>query len=122
MTRYDGIRSELKKLAIQLLGYGSSCVFGTVVRQKLNDVNDRWKNLCEKLGMTYKDAEETLFLLKLLEEMLDQLTSWLNGVNERLKQVKLDSCSPDEIKRFIMDTEVNADFLLNDVFCFDFFR
>lgn len=107
MSRYDTVRGELKKIAIHILGYGSSYVFGNVVRQQLNDVNDRWKDLCEKLGMTYKDAEETLFLLKLLEEMLGQLTSWLNDVNKKLKQVQLDTCSPDEMQRFIMDTEVS---------------
>ena len=107
MKRYNDVRNELKDLAISILSHGPSCSFGIVVQKKLNEVNARWRQLCDKLGMTFKDAEETLFLLKLLQEMLGQLNKWLNSVHEKIKGVELDTCSFDGMKRSIKNIDVS---------------
>lgn len=108
MKRYDTIRNELKSMAVEVLSHGASATYGDHVREELNAVNYRWRILCDKLGMTYKIAEETLFLLKLLEEMLKQLTSWLNNARGRLKQVRLESCSVNEMALAVQNLEVRT--------------
>jgi hypothetical protein len=107
MKRYNNVRNELKDLAISILSHGPSCSFGMIVQEKLNQVNTRWKHLCDKLGLTFKEAEETLFLLKLLQEMLGQLNRWLNNVHEKIKGVELNTCSFDAMKRSIKNIDVS---------------
>ena len=106
MKKYDTIRNELKDLAVSILSHGPSCVYAQTVQQRLDQVNQRWKEICERLGMTYKDAEETLFLLSVLREMLRQLNKWLNSVQEQLKRVELNSCSFDQMKQYVTNLEV----------------
>ena len=108
MKKYNKIRSELKDLAITIFSHGTSCAYAVKVEERLNDINNKWKALCEKLGMTYKDAEETLFLLKILQEMLTRLNKWLNFVHENMKRVELDSCCLDEMMQYIKNIEVGS--------------
>lgn len=112
MKRYNDVRNELKNLAISILSHGPSCNFGIIVQEKLNEVNARWKQLCDKLGMTWQDAEETLFLLKLLQEMLGQLNRWLNTVHEKIKGVELDTCSFDDMNRSIKNIDVSQSIIM----------
>uniref|UniRef100_A0A7M5XE85 Uncharacterized protein n=2 Tax=Clytia hemisphaerica TaxID=252671 RepID=A0A7M5XE85_9CNID len=106
MKTYDSIRNELKDHAVSILSHGPSCVYAQTVQQRLDQVNHRWKEICERLGMTYKDADETLFLLSVLREMLRQLNKWLNSVQEQLKRVELNSCSFDQMKQYVTNLEV----------------
>lgn len=106
MKKYNTIRSDLKDLAITIFTYGTSCVYAKQVETKLSKINNQWKAICDKLGMTYKDAEETLFLLKVLQEMLTRLNTWLNHVHENIKKVALDSCCPDEMVQYVRNIEV----------------
>merc|ERR1712072_1648661 len=72
---------------------GSTCTFAKDIQDKFIHINKRWKHLYQKLEMVDKKVEETVFMLQLLEEMLKQLTTWLNRVVGKLKEVDLDSCS-----------------------------
>lgn len=107
MKKYNNIRNELKDLAVTIFGHGgTTCVYAVKVELKLNEINNKWKTLCDRLGMTYKDAEETLFLLKILQEMLTRLNKWLNFVHDNIKRVELDSCCLDEMMQYIKNIEV----------------
>ena len=46
-------------------------------------------------------------MLQLLEEMLKQLTTWLNHVMTTLKEVDLDSCSLEYMEDALRDVEVS---------------
>ena len=107
MQKYNSIRNEMKDLAITIFSHGgTTSVYAVKVEGKLNEINNKWKALCDRLGMTYKDAEETLFLLKILQEMLTRLNKWLNFVHENIKRVELDSCCLDEMMQYIKNIEV----------------
>ena len=71
-----------------------------------DDVNTRWMTLCRKLGIAFKDAEETVFLLKLLEAVLTQLNKWLYRVHQQQRAVKRDSCNVHEMQHALDNIEV----------------
>merc|ERR1712176_279696 len=93
LERYEQTFTDLRCTAVQILTYGSTCTFAKDIQDKFIHINKRWKHLYHKLEMVDKKVEETVFMLQLLEEMLKQLTTWLNRVVGKLKEVDLDSCS-----------------------------
>ena len=70
-------------------------------------MKERWKGICSQLGISCLQAEETLFLLKLFEEMLKHINTWLNGISKRLKMINLKSSEENEIKIYLKDLKVN---------------
>jgi hypothetical protein len=105
LERYEKTFSELRSTAVQILTYGSTCTFAKDIQDKFICINKRWKQLYHKLEMSDKNVEETVFMVHLLEEMLKQLTTWLNRVMGRLKDVDLDSCSLEYMEEALDDIQ-----------------
>ena len=82
-------------------------------------MKERWKDICSQIGIPSQQAEETLFLLKLFEEMLKHINSWLNGISKRLKMINLKSSEENEIKIYLKDLKVNY-IVICFVFCIKF--
>ena len=82
-------------------------------------MKERWKDICSQIGIPFQQAEETLFLLKLFEEMLKHINSWLNGISKRLKMINLKSSEENEIKIYLKDLKVNY-IVICFVFCIQF--
>ena len=107
MKRYGLMFSALRYTAVQILTYGCTCTFSKDIQDKFIRINERWKQLYHKLEIKDRMVEETVFMLQLLEEMLKQLTTWLNRVAGRLKNIDLDSCSLKYMEEALDDIQVN---------------
>ena len=114
MLRYEKVREQLKLIAVKVISHAPACGFSEDIRCFILELDDRWQSLCEKLGLTYQRVEETLFLLKLLEEMLNLLEKWLQNVSKRVEQIKLYTCSVDSMHIYIQNLQVNLSF---DEYC-----
>lgn len=119
IVKYSNELEELQQLAIKIGSYGSTCKFSYDIISKFGCMKERWKDICSQIGIPSQQAEETLFLLKLFEEMLKHINSWLNGISKRLKMINLKSSEENEIKIYLKDLKVNY-IVICFVFCIQF--
>jgi len=103
---YATLREDLKKLAVNILSYGSTCSFAHDIKDKFQTMKTRWKCICESLGISYEQAEETIFLLQLFEQLLKQLNNWLNTICHKLKHMNLTSTNLAEMEHTIRDLKI----------------
>ena len=81
---HEGTRSTMNECAYYVISKASGTPYAGAVAEKQKHLNDRWRALCQQLGITYKKAEETRYGLKLLEIQLKQLNTWMAEVESRL--------------------------------------
>ena len=74
----------MNECAYYVISKAGGTPYAGAVAEKQKHLNDRWRALCQQLGITYKKAEETRYGLKLLEIQLKQLNTWMAEVESRL--------------------------------------
>ena len=74
----------MNECAYYVISKAGGTPYAGAVAEKQKHLNDRWRALCQQLGITYKKAEETRYGLKLLEIQLKQLNTWMTEVESRL--------------------------------------
>lgn len=84
IERHEATRSTMNECAYYVVGKAGGTPYAGAVAEKQKQLNDRWRTLCQQLGITYKKAEETRYGLKLLEIQLKQLNTWIAGLEGRL--------------------------------------
>ena len=90
---HEPARSDMNEAAYHVISRASGTPSASVVAEKQKAVNDRWRALCQQLGITYKKAEETRYGLKLLEMQLKQLNSWMAELEARVAAFTVDYCA-----------------------------
>lgn len=81
---HEGARSSMNECAYYVISKAGGTPYGGAIAEKQKHLNDRWRALCQQLGITYKKAEETRYGLKLLEIQLKQLNTWMAELESRL--------------------------------------
>lgn len=90
----------MNEAAFYLLSHWSGTPFTDHMTTKQQEVNNRWRTLCQQLGVTYKKAEETKYGLKLLELQLKQLNAWMAQVESKLRDYSItDTCEVAEVQQ-----------------------
>jgi len=90
----------MNEAAFYLLSHWSGTPFTDQMTTKQQEVNSRWRTLCQQLGVTYKKAEETKYGLKLLELQLKQLNAWMSQVENKLRDYSFaDTCEVAEVQQ-----------------------
>ncbi|XP_065655767.1 uncharacterized protein LOC100206390 isoform X16 [Hydra vulgaris] len=112
VIRYDKVREQLKLIAVKIISHAPACEFSEDINCFTVELDNRWRSLCEKLGLAYQGVEEALFLLKLLEEMLNMLEKWLHNITKRIEQIELYTCNIDSMHIYIQNLEV----MINEFF------
>ena len=74
----------MNESAYYVISKAGGTPYAGAVAEKQKYLNDRWRALCQQLGITYKKAEETRYGLKLLEIQLKQLNTWMTELESRL--------------------------------------
>ena len=74
----------MNESAYYVISKAGGTPYAGAVAEKQKHLNDRWRALCQQLGITYKKAEETRYGLKLLEIQLKQLNTWMTELESRL--------------------------------------
>ena len=70
-------------------------------------LNERWEAVCIQLGISYKQAEQTKYSLKLLEAQLTQLNKWMSSVERQITETSRElSCDIDELSQQLVDLQV----------------
>ncbi|XP_047138451.1 uncharacterized protein LOC100206390 isoform X2 [Hydra vulgaris] len=113
VIRYDKVREQLKLIAVKVISHAPACEFSEDINCFIVELDNRWRSLCEKLGLAYQGVEEALFLLKLLEEMLNMLEKWLHDISKRIEQIELYTCNIDSIHIYIQNLEVMINEFIN---------
>ena len=97
---HEAVRSRLNECAFHVISRGSDSCYARKVKEQQQQLNERWRALCQLLGITYKKAEETKYGLKLLEIQLKQLNAWMTELEERLRSfTRKGSCEISEIQK-----------------------
>ena len=81
---HEATRSTMNESAYYVISKAGGTPYAGAVAEKQKHLNDRWRALCQQLGITYKKAEETRYGLKLLEIQLKQLNTWMTELESRL--------------------------------------
>lgn len=81
---HEATRSTMNESAYYVISKAGGTPYAGAVAEKQKHLNDRWRALCQQLGITYKKAEETRYGLKLLEIQLKQLNTWVTELESRL--------------------------------------
>ena len=81
---HEATRSTMNESAYYVVSKAGGTPYAGAVAEKQKHLNDRWRALCQQLGITYKKAEETRYGLKLLEIQLKQLNTWMTELESRL--------------------------------------
>ena len=104
----------MNECAYFVISRGSGTPYAGAVAGQQKSLNDRWRSLCQQLGITYKKAEETRYGLKLLEIQLKQLNTWMKEVEGRVEDFLVaNSCEIPEILRKVAEMKVrDAHFFL----------
>lgn len=90
----------MNETAFHVISCGSGSPYTEHVAKKQQELNERWRALCQQLGVTYKKAEETKYELKLLEIQLKQLNAWMTQVENRLMTFTVgDTCEITEVQQ-----------------------
>lgn len=101
----------MNECAYYVISKAGGTPYAGAVAEKQKHLNDRWRALCQQLGITYKKAEETRYGLKLLEIQLKQLNTWMAEVETRLKEFAVaGSCVLTEIQKKVKEMKVNKQF------------
>ena len=99
----------MNECAYYVISKAGGTPYAGAVAEKQKHLNDRWRALCQQLGITYKKAEETRYGLKLLEIQLKQLNTWIVEVEGRLMRFAVaGSCVLPEIQRKVKEMKVNC--------------
>ena len=104
---HEGTRSTMNECAYYVISKAGGTPYAGAVAEKQKHLNDRWRALCQQLGITYKKAEETRYGLKLLEIQLKQLNTWMAEVESRLMEFTVTaSCVLTEIQKKAKEMKV----------------
>ena len=104
---HEGTRSTMNECAYFVISKAGGTPYAGAVAEKQKQLNDRWRALCQQLGITYKKAEETRYGLKLLEIQLKQLNTWMTEVESRLMGFTVTgSCVLTEIQKKAKEMKV----------------
>lgn len=107
---HELVRSNMNEAAYHVISRASGTPYVSMVAYKQKDINDRWRALCQQLGITYKKAEETKYGLKLLEIQLKQLNNWMAEVEGRLSTFAIQGCSElHELQKKLAAIKVSHD-------------
>lgn len=116
---HENTRSTLNESAYYVISKAGGTPYAGAVAEKQKNLNDRWRALCQQLGITYKKAEETRYGLKLLEIQLKQLNTWMAEVETKLREFSVvSSCVVSELQRKVKemkDTETDVERRATDV-------
>lgn len=97
----------MNECAYYVISKAGGTPYAGAVAEKQKHLNDRWRALCQQLGITYKKAEETRYGLKLLEIQLKQLNTWMAEVESRLMGFTVTgSCVLTEIQKKAKEMKV----------------
>lgn len=97
----------MNECAYYVISKAGGTPYAGAVAEKQKHLNDRWRALCQQLGITYKKAEETRYGLKLLEIQLKQLNTWMTEVESRLMGFTVTgSCVLTEIQKKAKEMKV----------------
>lgn len=97
----------MNECAYYVISKAGGTPYAGAVAEKQKHLNDRWRALCQQLGITYKKAEETRYGLKLLEIQLKQLNTWMAEVESRLMEFTVTaSCVLTEIQKKAKEMKV----------------
>ena len=97
----------MNECAYYVISKAGGTPYAGAVAEKQKQLNDRWRALCQQLGITYKKAEETRYGLKLLEIQLKQLNTWMADVESRLLGFAVaGSCVLPEIQKKVKEMKV----------------
>ena len=112
---HEGTRSTMNECAYYVISKAGGTPYAGAVAEKQKHLNDRWRALCQQLGITYKKAEETRYGLKLLEIQLKQLNTWMAEVESRLMGfTETGSCVLTEIQKKAKEMKV---LFVRKIFC-----
>ena len=104
---HENTRSTLNESAYYVISKAGGTPYAGAVAEKQKNLNDRWRALCQQLGITYKKAEETRYGLKLLEIQLKQLNTWMAEVETKLREFSVvSSCVVSELQRKVKEMKV----------------
>lgn len=104
---HENTRSTLNESAYYVISKAGGTPYAGAVAEKQKHLNDRWRALCQQLGITYKKAEETRYGLKLLEIQLKQLNTWMAEVETKLREFSVvGSCILPELQRKVKEMKV----------------
>ena len=100
----------MNESAYYVISKAGGTPYAGAVAEKQKHLNDRWRALCQQLGITYKKAEETRYGLKLLEIQLKQLNTWMAEVETRLMGFSVaGSCVLPDLQRKVKEMKVNIE-------------
>jgi len=98
----------MNEAVFNLISHWSGTAFTDHMTTKQQEVNERWRTLCQQLGVTYKKAEETKYGLKLLEIQLKQLNAWMAQVESKLMGYTIgDTCEITEVQQKYQELKVS---------------
>ncbi|XP_068688970.1 nesprin-1-like [Montipora foliosa] len=119
IERHEAIRSTMNECAYYVVSKAGGTPYAGAVAEQQKHLNDRWRTLCQQLGITYKKAEETRYGLKLLEIQLKQLNTWIAELERRLVDFNVARlCGVADIQRKVKEikgTEVDVERRAGDV-------
>ena len=97
----------MNECAYYVVSKAGGTPYAGAVAEQQKHLNDRWRTLCQQLGITYKKAEETRYGLKLLEIQLKQLNTWIAELERRLVDFNVARlCGVADIQRKVKEIKV----------------
>ncbi|XP_060938190.1 nesprin-2-like [Limanda limanda] len=98
-------KTHLKQLGEQLIS-ASNKTKETEINDQLKDINARWQHLFDHIESRVRKLKETLVTVQQLDRNMNNLRSWLTGMEAELaKPVVYSVCHGDEIQRKLAEQQ-----------------